>query len=66
MKLKNRSCRYDIYRPKSSYEHKYSKYKKCLTMIMLICIKQHLNNIGSSAHEKVKQHWGWVEKKRCL
>ena len=37
-------------------EHKYSKYKKHLTMIMLIRIKQHLSNIRSSIHEKVKQH----------
>ena len=25
-------------------------------------IKQHLRNIWSSIHEKVKQHWDWVEK----
>ena len=31
-------------------------------MMMVICIKQHLSNIWSSIHEKVKQHWGWVEK----
>ena len=29
---------------------------------MVRCIKQHLSNIWSSIHEKVKQHWGWVEK----
>ena len=29
-------------------------------------IKKHLSNIWSSIHEKVKQHWGWVEKKRYL
>ena len=45
MKMKNRSHRYDINRPRSSDEHKYSKYKKYLTMMMLICIKQHLSNI---------------------
>ena len=33
---------------------------------MFICIKQHLSNIWSSIHEKVMQHLGWVEKKRCL
>ena len=43
-----------------------SKYKKGLSMIMVICIKQHLSNIWSSIREKVKQNWGWVEKKRCL
>ena len=34
--------------------------------MMFLSIKQHLINIWSSIHEKVKQHWGWVEKKRCL
>ena len=29
---------------------------------MVMCIKQHLCNIWSSIYEKVKQHWGWVEK----
>ena len=63
MKMKNRSHGYDINRPKSSHEHKYSKYIKCLSMMML---KQHLSNIWSSIHEKVKQHWGSVEKKVLL
>ena len=31
---------------------------------MDICINQHLSNIWNSVHVKVKQHWGWVEKKR--
>ena len=63
MKMTNR---YNINRPRSRYGHKYSKCKKCLSMMILICIKQHLSNIWSSIHEKVKQHWGWVEKKRYL
>ena len=29
---------------------------------MVICIEQRLSNIWSSIYEKVKQHWGWVEK----
>ena len=66
MKMKKRSPRYVINRPSSWHGHKYSKYKKCLSMMMLICIKQHLSNIWSSIHEKVKQHWGWVEKKTLL
>ena len=64
MKMKNRSRRCDINRAWSRHEHKFSKYKKCLTMIMLICIKEHLSNISSTIHKKVTQHWGWVEKKR--
>ena len=63
MKMKNGSHRYDKIRPKSRHGHKYSKYKKCLNMMMLLCIKQHLRNIWSSIHEKVKQHWDWVDKK---
>ena len=46
MIVKNRSHRYGINRSRSRHEHKYSKYKKCLSMIMLIGIKptpkQHL------------------------
>ena len=34
MRMKNRSNRYDINRPKP----RYSKYKKCLIMILLKCI----------------------------
>ena len=37
-----------------------------LNMMMLLCIKQHLSNIWSSIHKKVKQHWCWVEKRCCL
>ena len=33
---------------------------------MVTCIKQHLGNIWNSIYEKVKQHWGWVEKKVLL
>ena len=33
---------------------------------MLMHTKQHLRNIWSSIHKKVKQHWGWTEKKRYL
>ena len=35
--------------------------------MLLLCIKQHLNNIWSSIHQKVKQLVaGWVEKKVLL
>ena len=70
MKKKTRSHGYDINRPRSIYRHKYSKYKTCLSLIMLICIKVQLSNIWSSIREKVKQHWNWVEKsvtyKTCI
>ena len=35
---------------------------KCLNIMMAILTKQHLRNIWSSIHQKVKQHWCWVEK----
>ena len=63
---KKRSQRYNMNRPRSRHGHKYSKYKNCLIVMMLICITQHLSNIWSSIYEKVKQHWGWVEKKALL
>ena len=45
VKMKKRSHRYDINRPRSRHGHRYSKYKKCLGMMMLIFIKQCLSNI---------------------
>ena len=42
--------------------NEYTKFKMCFSMTMFICIKQHLTKTWSSIHEKVKQHWGWVEK----
>ena len=54
MKMKNRSQRNNINRSRSWHGYKYSKYKKCLSTMMLLCIKQHINNILSSIHEKVE------------
>ena len=45
MKMKKRSLREDINRPTSKHGHKCSKYKKCLSIVVLISMKQHLNNI---------------------
>ena len=42
-----KSHKYDINRPRSKHGHKYSKYEKCLNMMMLSCIKQHLSNTWS-------------------
>ena len=54
--MKNRSSRYDINRPRRRHGHKDIKYKMCLSVMMFICVKQHLSNIWSLFHEKVKQH----------
>ena len=61
-KMKIRSHRYNINRPWSRDGHKYTKYKMCLSIVVTICIKQHLSNTWSSVHEKVKQYSGWAEK----
>ena len=45
LKIKNKSQRYDINRPRPRLEPKYTKYKMCLSIMMVICIKQHLSNI---------------------
>ena len=66
LKMKNRSYWYDVNRPRPRHGHKYIKYKMWLNIMMTVCIKQYLSNIWSSIDEKVKQHWDWVEKKRCL
>ena len=50
--MKNSPYRYDINGPRSRHEHKYTKYKMCLCIMVVICIKQHLSNILGSIHEK--------------
>ena len=61
--MKNRSDRYNINGPSLDIGTNIVNITiVCISMMMLIRIKQHLSNIWSSIHEKVKQHWGWVEK----
>ena len=50
LKMEKRSQRYVINR----HGPKYTKYEMCLSIIMVTSIKQHLNDIWSSVHEKVK------------
>ena len=38
--------------------HILKKPEKGLSMMMLICIKQHSTNTWCSMYEKVKEHWG--------
>ena len=51
--------------PRPRHGHKYTEYKICLFIMIVICIEQHLSSILSSIYDKVKQHWDWVEKKHC-
>ena len=45
--MKNRSQRYDIAKPWLRHGHKYTKYKMRLSIMIVICIKQHLSIILS-------------------
>ena len=45
LKMKSRSHRYDINRPRPRHGHKHNKYKMCLSIMMVICIKQHLSGV---------------------
>ena len=42
---KKRSQRYDINIPRLRHGRKYTKYKMCLIIMMVLGIKQHLSNI---------------------
>ena len=66
VKMKNRSHRYNTNWAKPRHGNKYSKYKKCFKLMMLLCIKQHLSHIWNSIHEEVNQHQDQVEEKLCL
>ena len=66
LKMKNRLHIYDINRPRPKHGYIYTAYEMCLSKTMVSCVKLHLSNIWNSIHEKVKQLWGWVEKKRWL
>ena len=45
MKINNKSHIFDIDGPRSRNGHKYSKYKKCLSMMMLLCINPFSTNV---------------------
>ena len=45
MKINNILHIENINRTRSRHGDKYSKYKKCFSMIMLICVKRHLSSI---------------------
>ena len=45
LKIKNGSHRYDINKIKPRHGCKYTKYKQYLSVIMVMCNKQHLSNI---------------------
>ena len=62
MNMKNRQHWYDINRTRPRHSYEYTKYKMCLSMIMVMFIKKHLTINWSWIQERVKKHWGSVEK----
>ena len=53
-KWKNGLHRYDINRTKQTHGHKHTKYKICLSIMMVMCNKQHLSNIWSWSLKKLR------------
>ena len=49
IKIKKRSHRYDINCFRSKHGQKYIKWEKCLSVMMLTCIRQYLSNIYEKA-----------------
>ena len=43
--MKSRSQRYDINRSGPRHGQKYTKYKMCLNIVIIICITQCLSNV---------------------
>ena len=65
------SQRYDTNWPRHRHGHKYTKYKMCLGIMVVICIKQHLSNIWSSFMRKLsnieaKLKKGVAYEKACM
>ena len=55
IKKKGASHKYDINSPRPRHGREYNKYKMCLNIMMVVCIKQQLSNISSSIRKKIKQ-----------
>ena len=60
--MKNKSHRYDINWSRTRHGHKYTKYRICLIIMMIIGIKQHLSNTWSSIHKKLSSTEAKLEK----
>ena len=45
VKMKNKLHRYDINRTRPKHDYDYTKHKMCLSIMMVMCNKEHLSNI---------------------
>ena len=61
-RLKNRSQRYDMNKPRSRHGPKYTKYRMCLS-IMMVIFKQHLTTFEV---QFIKYTDAELKKKRCI
>ena len=70
VRVNNRSHRYDINGTRLRHSYNYTKYKICLSMMMVMCNKQHLSHIWSWIYEKVqaelKKSVAYIKKRACL
>ena len=48
-----RSYRYDVNRPMPGHGHKYTKYKRSLSIMMVTCIKQQLTTFEAQLMKKL-------------
>ena len=66
LKMKSRSQRCGIKGLGLNMSKKYTKKKTRLSIMMVIYIKKHPNNISGFVYEEGKQHCGWVENIKSL
>ena len=52
-----RSHRYDINGLRTRHGHRYSKYKNCLSMLMVICVEQHLKLNSWQSKAALRLSW---------
>ena len=65
MKINNRSFRYNINKPICRPRHKYNKYKKALSKMILICIKQFMKKL-SNTEAKLKKSFPYKKEFKSI
>ena len=66
MKMKHRLHIYDINRDRSRHGQKYANHKQYLSMMVFICIKQHLTTFEAQFMKKLGTTEAELKKKDCL
>ena len=55
LKIKNRSQRYDINRPRPRHGHKYIKYKMCLRIMMVYALSKVYTTFEAQSMKKLNK-----------